>query len=84
MSGWVFLGWSSTKQELMILAQGHNTVTPVTLEPATPRSQVKHSTTVLPFVEMWILTSFSHKGNTFIIAMFDQPFLAFCHVLAFP
>ena len=32
----------------MDLAQGHNTVTPVRLEPAAPRSRVKHSTTVLP------------------------------------
>ena len=29
----------------MCLAQGHNAVTPVRLEPAAPRSQVKHSTT---------------------------------------
>ena len=29
----------------MCLAQGQNTVVPVRLEPATPRSQVKHSTT---------------------------------------
>ena len=29
----------------MCLAQGHNTVTPVSLEPAAPRSRVKHSTT---------------------------------------
>ena len=28
-----------------VLAQGHNTVTPVRLEPAAPRSWVKHSTT---------------------------------------
>ena len=28
----------------MRLAQGHNTVTPLRLEPAVPRSQVKHST----------------------------------------
>ena len=28
-----------------VLAQGHNTVTPVRLEPAAPRSRVKHSTT---------------------------------------
>ena len=31
----------------MCLAQGHNTVTPVKLEPAALRSQVKHSTTEL-------------------------------------
>ena len=29
----------------MCLAQGHNAVTTVMLEPATPRSLVKHSTT---------------------------------------
>ena len=29
----------------MCLAQGHNTVTPVRLQPAAPRSGVKHSTT---------------------------------------
>ena len=32
MSGRVVLGWTSTKQGLMCLAQGHNTVTPVMLE----------------------------------------------------
>ena len=35
----------STKLGLMCLAQGHNTVTPVRLEPVAPRSQVKLSTT---------------------------------------
>ena len=45
MSGWVFLGWTSTKQGLMCLAQGHKAVPSVRLEPATPRSWVKHSTT---------------------------------------
>ena len=29
----------------MCLAQGHNTVTPVKLEPVAPRSRVKHSIT---------------------------------------
>ena len=29
----------------MCLAQGHTAVTPVSLKPAAPRSQVKHSTT---------------------------------------
>ena len=29
----------------MCLAQGHNAVTPVRLEPAVPRSRAKHSTT---------------------------------------
>ena len=40
----IFLGWTSTKLGLMCLAQGHNSVTPVRLEPASPRSRVKHST----------------------------------------
>ena len=29
----------------MFLAQGHNAVTPVSLQPTAPRSRVKHSTT---------------------------------------
>ena len=37
-SVWVFLGSISTKQGLICLAQGHNYVMPVSLEPATPRS----------------------------------------------
>ena len=41
----VFLGWTSTKQGLMCLAQGHNAVTLVRLEPAALQSWVKHSTT---------------------------------------
>ena len=43
--GRVFLGRTSTKLGLMCLAQGHNVVTPVRLEPAALRSRVKHSTT---------------------------------------
>ena len=39
-----FLGWTSTKHALMCLAQVHNTVTPVRLESAAPRSRVKHYT----------------------------------------
>ena len=41
----VFLGWTSTKLGLMCLAQGHNAVTPMRLEPTALRSQVKHFTT---------------------------------------
>ena len=44
MSGRVFLGWTRTKQGLICLAEGHNTVMTVRLEPATPWSPVKHST----------------------------------------
>ena len=43
--GTVFLGWSSTKLELMCLAQGHNAVTPMRLKTADFQSRVKHSTT---------------------------------------
>ena len=43
--GHVFLGWTSTKLRSMCLAQGHNAVMWVRLEPAAPRSWVKHSTT---------------------------------------
>ena len=42
--GWVILGLISTKQRIMCLAQGH-TVIPVRLEPATPWSWAKNSTT---------------------------------------
>ena len=45
MLGRVFLGWTSSKLGLICLVQGHNAVTPVRLEPAAPRSRVKHSTT---------------------------------------
>ena len=46
MSGRVFLGWTSTKQRIKCLAQGHNIVTPprVRLKPATLPSPVWHST----------------------------------------
>ena len=36
MSGWVFLGLTNIKQKIMCLTQGHNAVTPVRLESATP------------------------------------------------
>ena len=38
-------GLNQTKLGLLCLAQGHNTVVTVRLEPAAPWSQVKHSTT---------------------------------------
>ena len=41
----VFPGWTSAKQGLMFLAQRHNAVPPVRLEPATLPPQVKYSTT---------------------------------------
>ena len=39
------LGLTSTKQRIKCLAQGHNEVPLVKLEPSTPPSRVKHSTT---------------------------------------
>ena len=44
MSVWVFLGLTSIKLKLMCLAQGHNTVKRVRLNPS-PHSQDTHSTT---------------------------------------
>ena len=41
MSGQVFLALTSTKQRIKCLAQGHNAVPPVRLEPTTPQSWVK-------------------------------------------
>ena len=40
MSGRVFLGWTSTKQGLICLDQGHNAVPPMRLQPATLQSWV--------------------------------------------
>ena len=40
------------KQGVMRLAQGHNAMMRVRLEPAAPRSRVKHSTTELPLI-LW-------------------------------
>ena len=48
MSGQVFLGLTSTKQRIKCLAEGHNTVPSVSIEPATLQFQVKHSTTETP------------------------------------
>ena len=47
--GWVFLSWTSTKQGLMCYAQGYNTMPPVGLKSATPRSRVNHWATALPY-----------------------------------
>ena len=46
MSGQVFLGGIRTTQGLMCLPKGHNPVTLVRFKRATPRSRIKHSTTV--------------------------------------
>ena len=63
----VFLGWTSAKRILTCLAQGHNTVMPLRLEPLAPRSPVKHSITE-PLCSLdWALTwDFQQCG------MYDQ------------
>ena len=43
--GIVFLGWTSAKLGLMCLAQGHNAMMPMRLEPVAFWSWVKHATT---------------------------------------
>ena len=48
MSGPIFLGWTSIKQWIKCLSQGHNTVSLVRLKPAKPQSWVKHSTNEPP------------------------------------
>ena len=45
---------TNTKQELMYLAEGHNAVWPVIVEPATLRSRVKQSTTVALRSLSWV------------------------------
>ena len=52
MSRRVYPSWTGTKQGLMCLAQRHNAVTPVRLEPTALQSQVKHSTTE-PLCSLW-------------------------------
>ena len=56
MPGWIFLGWTSTKQGIKCLAQGHSLVTPVKLESAIPGSRVKLSTIEPPrSMRFWYL-----------------------------
>ena len=54
LSGEVFLGWTSFKQRIKCLSQGHNTVLLVRLKPATPQFRVKHSTTEPLCSPKWI------------------------------
>ena len=76
MSGRVFLGWISTKHELLGLAEGHNAVPSTRPEPATSRSRVKHSTTELlrspsSYTQMYFWLDFFMEANTMSIAFFD-------------
>ena len=48
----------SAKQRIKCLAQGHKAVPTVRLEPATPQSRVKHSTTESPCPQNKILIIF--------------------------
>ena len=47
MSGWVFLGWTSTKQRNKCFALGHIPMPPVSSNPQPLDLKVKHSTTKL-------------------------------------
>ena len=70
---WVFLGWTSTKLGLMYLAQGHNAVTLVWLEPVALQTPVKQSTTELPYQlrpllaksDNTIMSYYSNKSSFF-------------------
>ena len=82
MSGRVFLGWTSTKQGLMCLAQGHNPVMLVRLEPGALHSPVKHSTTEPPRSQEIFLDYFLGKGKplcwnsyTFILVENEKHYL---------
>ena len=56
----------NSKLGLTCLAEGHNAVTPMRLEPAAPRSRVKHSTTELPR----LLSESCHKEGQFSYKLF--------------
>ena len=75
MSAWfpVFLGWTSTKQQIKCLAQRHNTVTPPTvrLELATLQSPVYSST--IWATALHKRTFESNKGE--IITIYHMAFL---------
>ena len=70
----------------MCLAQGHNAVKPVRLEPAAPLSQVKHSTTE-PLRSLWVCLSFCLGGKPYIQYRFSATivlFLVHTDVCLFP
>ena len=61
----------------MCLAQGHNAVTPVRLEPATPQSRVKHSTTALPrkynhAFHIYVSYQINHHHHLVVIFLMGQ------------
>ena len=55
ISGQVFLGWTSTNQGLMCLAQGHNAVTSVRLKPTALGSCHESSTLPLSHCAPWLV-----------------------------
>ena len=76
IKGLVFLGWTSTiKARINALAQGHKAVMPMRLEPAAPRSRVKHSTTeplhtLKSYV--WVSESIINLKNILLFFCFDS------------
>ena len=63
MSGWVFMGWTSTKQRIKCLAHGHNTVTLVSLETSSP--SIKSN--ILPLSHCT-----SHKFRTLVKSVYRK------------
>ena len=67
MSGHVFPGWTSYKQELMCLAQGHNTVTLVNLQPLGQAhyrwATVDPESILNKLLFIWLYTMFSDGWN---------------------
>ena len=66
MSGWVFLGWTSTRQKIKCPSQRHNAEPPVRLKPATHWYRVKQSTNELPlslgsYCFLYVLLKFVSK-----------------------
>ena len=63
MLGQVFLGWTCTNRRIKCLAQGHDAVPPIQLEPTTHRSWFKHPTTELPISKGLKCLALGHSDN---------------------
>ena len=56
-------GLNRYQARINVLAQGHTAVMPVRLEPAAPRSRVKHSTTEPLRSQYFVMTGFTKTAN---------------------
>ena len=61
----------------MCLAQGHNAVAPVRLEPTAPQSRVKHSTIELP-IKYMLITGNDKKLGRSVVSSQRQNYPACC------